>query len=106
MTLLDVKNLSVRYGSLTIVDNVCFSLAEGDWLMIVGPNGAGKSTIVSAISQGAPYAGEVRFLEQNIKRYRAPEIAKSIGVLSQTPAMVYGFTVGAVVRLGRYAYSP
>jgi len=106
MTLLDVKNLTVRYGSLTIVDDVCFSLAEGDWLMIVGPNGAGKSTIVSAISQGAPYTGEVRFLDQNIKRYRAHEIARNIGVLSQSHAMGYGFTVGAVVRLGRYAYSP
>ncbi|NLI53936.1 MAG: ABC transporter ATP-binding protein [Clostridiales bacterium] len=106
MNLLDVKNLTVRYGDLTIVDGVNFSLSEGDWLMIVGPNGAGKSTIVNAISQGAPYTGEVRVLERDVRRYRPHELARLVGVLAQTHAMGYGFTVGSVVRLGRYAYSP
>ena len=106
MTLLDVRHLTVRYGALTIVNDVSFSLAEGEWLMIVGPNGAGKSTILNAISQGAPYTGEVFVQDRDIKRLRAREIAKSIGALSQSHAMGYGFTVGAVVRLGRYAYSP
>ena len=106
MNLLDVKNLTVRYGALTIVDNVSFSLDEGDWLMIVGPNGAGKSTIVNAVSQGAPYTGEVRVLGKDVRKYRAHELAKRIGVLSQSHSMGYGFTVGSVVRLGRYAYAP
>jgi iron complex transport system ATP-binding protein len=106
MTLLDVKNLTVRYGSLTIVDDVSFSLAQGGWLMIIGPNGAGKSTIVNAVSQGTAYSGEVQVLEKNVKRYRPHELAKLIGVLSQSHSMGYGFTVGSVVRLGRYAYAP
>ena len=40
--MLEVRNLKVQYGNLTIVDNVSFSVGEGQWLMIVGPNGAGK----------------------------------------------------------------
>lgn len=106
MSLLNVKNLSVYYGQKAIVDDVSFSLSEGDWLMIIGPNGAGKSTIVNAISQGAPYTGEVRLLEKDVRRYRPHELAKLVGVLAQTHAMGYGFTVGSVVRLGRYAYAP
>ena len=106
MTLLDVKHLSVRYGSLTIVDDVSFSLSGGEWLMIVGPNGAGKSTILNAVSQGLSYTGEVLVQGQDIRRLRSRDIARNIGVLSQSHAMGYGFTVGAVVRLGRYAYSP
>ena len=106
MNLMEVTDLSVRYGALTIVDRVSFSLAEGDWLMLVGPNGAGKSTIVSAISQGAPYTGAVRLMDRDIRKYRAHELAKLLGVLSQTHTMGYGFTVGSVVRLGRYAYAP
>jgi iron complex transport system ATP-binding protein len=106
MNLLDVKNLSVRYGDLTIVDGVNFSLNESEWLMIVGPNGAGKSTVVNAISQGAPYTGEICALGKDVKRYRPHELARLIGVLAQTHAMGYGFTVGSVVRLGRYAYAP
>ncbi len=106
MTLLDVKNLGVRYGEKTIVDSVGFSLSEGDWLMIVGPNGAGKSTVIHAVSQGASYTGEVRVLEKDVRRYRPHELARLVGVLAQTHTMGYGFTVGSVVRLGRYAYSP
>ena len=106
MSLLETQDLSVRYGEKTIVDGVTFSLNEGDWLMIVGPNGAGKSTIVNAVSQGVPYTGEVRVLDQDVRRYRAHELAKLVGVLAQTHTMGYGFTVGSVVRLGRYAYAP
>ncbi|MBO7667902.1 MAG: ATP-binding cassette domain-containing protein, partial [Firmicutes bacterium] len=53
MNMLEVRDLSVRFGPLEVVKNVSFSVEEGEWLMIVGPNGAGKSTIVNAISQGA-----------------------------------------------------
>ena len=106
MKLLDVQNLTVRYGNLTIVNDVSFSLSEGEWLMIVGPNGAGKSTIVNAVSQGASYTGAVSVLEKDVKRYRSHELAKLVGVLSQSHSMGYGFTVGSVVRLGRYAYAP
>ena len=106
MSLLDVKNLTVRFGEKTIVDDVGFSLEEGQWLMIVGPNGAGKSTIINAVSQGTPYTGEVQLLGKDVRRYRAHELAKLVGVLAQTHTMGYGFTVGSVVRLGRYAYAP
>ncbi len=106
MTLLEAKDLTVRYGALTILDKVSFSLEEGDWLMLVGPNGAGKSTIVNAVSQGAPYTGEVRCLGKDVRRCRAGELAKCLGVLSQTHTVGYAFTVESVVRLGRYAYSP
>ena len=106
MSILDVKNLTVRYGEKAIVDNVRFSLNDGDWLMIVGPNGAGKSTIVNAVSQSAPYTGEISLLGKDIRRYRPQELAKRLGVLAQTHTMGYGFTVGSVVRLGRYAYAP
>ena len=106
MTLLDVKNLSVRYGDITIVNDINFTVEEGQWLMLVGPNGAGKSTIVNAISQGAAYTGQVLYQGRDIKKYRPNELARHIGVLTQHHSVGYSFTVGEVVRLGRYAYSP
>ena len=51
MKLLEVENLSVHYGTQTIIKNINFSLGENHWLMVVGPNGAGKSTLINAISQ-------------------------------------------------------
>ena len=104
--MLEVKDLTVRYGSLDIVNNVSFSLKEKQWMMIVGPNGAGKSTIVNAISQGVPYSGSVHFYSRDVAKLRASELAKSIGVLTQNHFVGYSFTVEDVVKLGRYAYSP
>ena len=74
--------------------------------MIVGPNGAGKSTIINAISQGVPYTGDVYFADKNIKKYKAHDRAKIIGVLAQNNPINYSFTVQEVIRLGRYSYAP
>lgn len=103
--MLEVKNLSVRYGDLTIVNEVSFSLQPGQWLMIVGPNGAGKSTLINAIAQSLPYSGTVHLDQQNLHKIRPGELAKQLGVLMQNHTVSYSFTVKEVVRLGRYAYS-
>lgn len=104
--MLEVKNLTVRYGELTVVDDVSFGIGEGQWLMIVGPNGAGKSTIIKAVSQSVPYAGDVRFGDKSIGRYKSHERARMIGILAQSNFVNYSFTVQEIVRLGRYAYAP
>ena len=91
--MLEVRQLSVKYGNKTIVDEVSFSVEEGQWLMIIGPNGAGKTTIISAISQGAPYQGEIFFEGKNIRRCKSRDLAKMFGVLTQNHYVGYGFTV-------------
>ncbi|MDR0308672.1 MAG: ABC transporter ATP-binding protein, partial [Coriobacteriales bacterium] len=105
MSILAVKNLNVSYGDLTIVDDVSFTLEENHWLMLVGPNGAGKSTVVNAISQGVPYTGDVIYDGRDVCRYKPSELAKRVGVLAQSHSVTYSFTVGEVVRLGRYSHS-
>ena len=102
--LLEVKDLSVRYGSFIAADHVSFSLEEGQWMMLVGPNGAGKSTIVQAITRGVPFTGEAVFLQKNIREWKSTVLARSIGVLAQHHAIGYAFRVEEVVRMGRYAY--
>lgn len=49
MTLLDVQTLSKSFGSRKVVDQVSFSLIQGQTLGLIGPNGAGKSTTVNMI---------------------------------------------------------
>jgi len=103
--MLEVIDLSVKYGDLVIVDKASFSLEENQWLMIVGPNGAGKSTLINAISQGVPYTGTVLFDGLNLSKIKPVELAKRMGVLMQNNQVGYSFTVREVVKLGRYAYS-
>ena len=102
--MLNVEHLTVRHGSLTVLDDIGFSLSAGHWLMVAGPNGAGKSTLVHAISQGVPFRGDIRFQGRNISRIRPGALARQMGVLSQSHQMGYAFTVEEVVNLGRYAH--
>lgn len=103
--MLKVENITVRYGDLTIVNDVSFSLHEGQWLMLAGPNGVGKSTLIHAISQGVPYSGAISLAGKNIRSYKPAQLAKKIGVLSQQNNVSYPYTVEEIVNLGRYAHS-
>ncbi|MET9965585.1 ATP-binding cassette domain-containing protein, partial [Streptomyces sp. NPDC006356] len=48
-TLLDVRDLVVRYGDVTAVDHVSFTLAPGETLALNGPSGCGKSSTALAV---------------------------------------------------------
>ena len=60
--ILEVKNLSVRFGALVAVNDVSFVAERGHITSVIGPNGAGKSTLFNLISGAIrPSAGSVRF---------------------------------------------
>ncbi len=103
--MLEVKHLQVSYGALRIVNDLSFTARENGWLMIVGPNGAGKSTVLSAMTQGVPYAGEVLLDGADVRRLPSAARARAMGMLAQNHTAGYAFSVYEVVELGRYAYS-
>lgn len=102
--MLEIKDLSVCFGTHTVVDHLSFSLAEGTWLMIIGPNGAGKSTVLNAVTQAVGYSGEICIDGQDLKKLHSAARAQKIGVLSQNHYVNYAFTVEEIVRLGRFSY--
>ncbi len=59
MPILNIKNLSVVYGNEVVLDDISFSLEEGDVLAIIGPNGSGKTTLFKAILGILPYKGKI-----------------------------------------------
>ena len=62
MSLLEVKNATLKFGGVTAVNDLSFSVEEGEVYAIVGPNGAGKSTVFNLISRFYdPYAGSIHF---------------------------------------------
>ena len=70
--ILEVQHLTKRFAGLVAVDDVSFSIAEGEILGLIGPNGAGKTSIVSLISgRLAPSSGDVFFAGAPVGRLPA-----------------------------------
>lgn len=80
--ILEVKNLSVYYGTVRALENVSFSVATGEIVAMIGPNGAGKSTALNAINGvlqtkgGQIESGEILFDGKAIKGLRTDELVR------------------------------
>jgi branched-chain amino acid transport system ATP-binding protein len=67
-SLLDVTDVTVRFGGLTAVDRVSFRMGSGEIVALIGPNGAGKTTLFNAISGNAvPQSGGIRLRGEAIE---------------------------------------
>ena len=85
--MLEVRDLVKRFGGFTAVNNVSFTVDQGEILGLIGPNGSGKSTIFNLLSGTlAPTAGSIRFHGQEIAG-RPPHriINQGIGRTFQIP---------------------
>ena len=75
--LLDIKNLTVRYGKALAVEKVYLEVQKGKVVIIVGANGAGKTTILKVISGLiTPTSGEVWFCDKRIDGMQAFQIVR------------------------------
>jgi zinc transport system ATP-binding protein len=60
---LEVRDLSVRFGTNAVLTRVSFTVPRGSSLAIIGPNGAGKTVLFKALIGAIPYDGQVRWAE-------------------------------------------
>ncbi|USX29139.1 ABC transporter ATP-binding protein [Oxalobacteraceae bacterium OTU3CINTB1] len=93
--MLELNNLSVRFGGLTAVNNVTLNVGAGDVVGLVGPNGAGKTTLFNAISGLVrTTGGSIRFDRHDVLRtpmYRRARLG--IGRTFQVPQPMHELTV-------------
>jgi branched-chain amino acid transport system ATP-binding protein len=76
MSLLEVENVTLKFGGVTAVNDVSFSVEEGEVFALVGPNGAGKSTLFNLVSRFYdPVEGDIRFAGESILKKAPHEIA-------------------------------
>ncbi|GAB4274061.1 MAG: ABC transporter ATP-binding protein [Coriobacteriia bacterium] len=102
--LLEVRDVTRRFGGLTAVDAVSFDVYEGTIKAIIGPNGAGKSTLFNIVS-GFDQAdgGSVRFADVDITGARAERIV-SLGLARtfQNTQLFDSLTALENVKAGRH----
>ncbi len=95
------KNLTFRYGDLTAVDHISFSVGEGEILGFLGPNGAGKSTTIKMLTgQLRPESGTISILGLDSEK-SSTEIQAQIGVCFEEKNLYLNMT--AVENLSFFA---
>ena len=76
MALLEVEELSIRFGGILALDGVGFSVDNGEIVSIIGPNGAGKTTVFNCITRiYDPVKGSIRLMGQDLLKMRPHELA-------------------------------
>ena len=102
MALLETHGLTKRFGGLTAVNDVGFSVEEGEIVGLIGPNGAGKTTFVDLLTGvQAPTAGRILFRGEDVTRQ--PSHARSRLGLARTfqvPRPFAGVPIRENVMLG------
>jgi branched-chain amino acid transport system ATP-binding protein len=100
--LLQVDDVSKRFGALRVVDQFTFDVAEGEALGIVGPNGAGKTTLLNLIAGDLRSdSGTIRLAGQDITNLSAhARCHRGIGRTAQIPRPFEGLTVFENVLVG------
>jgi len=102
--LIDVRDVSVRFGGIVALDRVSFSIAERELLGLIGPNGAGKTTLFNCFSRlYTPTAGDILFEGQSILSRPPHRIAEiGIGRTFQNLALFRTMSVLDNVRVGSH----
>ena len=100
--LLEVVNVSKRFGGLTTLRDVDLAVDEGEIRGLIGPNGAGKSTLFNVLSgYYRADGGTIRYAGRDITRYRPHRIA-ALGLVRtfQATTLFDGMTAAENVALG------
>jgi len=99
---LTIDDIDCYYGSVQILENIQFTVRNGEFLGILGPNGSGKTTLLKSISRVLkPQKGTILIGEENIYKMKTVDVAKQMAVVPQSTPVSFDFTALEVVLMGR-----
>ncbi len=87
MEIIEVTNLTKKFGDFTAVDNISFSVKRGEIFAFLGPNGAGKSTTIKMLTTILRPTGGSIFLDGHDPSKDALGVRKSFGIVFQDPSL-------------------
>ncbi len=87
MPIIEVKNLTKKFGDFTAVQDISFDVKQGEVFAFLGPNGAGKTTTIKMLTTLLePTMGEVKINNFNLKNER-DDVRRSFGIVFQDPSL-------------------
>jgi phospholipid/cholesterol/gamma-HCH transport system ATP-binding protein len=106
---IEIRNLTVRFGNNLVFENVSFSVHRGEILVIVGGSGCGKSTLLKMmIGLHKPYEGQIYYQGSDIIQAGEDELnhyRRNIGVLFQSGALFSSMTLQENIALPLQEYT-
>ena len=99
--MLDIQNVSKRYGKTLANDGVSFSLAGGELAELLGPNGAGKSTLIKCVAGLLRFEGNIQICGHGNKTLEAK---RELGYIPEMPAVYDLLTVSEHLEFMRRAW--
>ena len=104
--LMEMKNITLRFGGVAAITDISFDIREGEIRAIIGPNGAGKSSMLNVISGFyVPQEGEVWFRGEKRKPMKPFQVARhGIARTFQNIALFEGMSVLDNIMTGRLTH--
>lgn len=105
MKIINVENLTKKFKSLTAVDNISFSVSEGEVFGFLGPNGAGKTTTINILcTLLSPTAGRAEIAGFDCSRF-PDKVRAMIGLIFQDTTLDVGLTAYENLKFHAYLYN-
>jgi branched-chain amino acid transport system ATP-binding protein len=103
--LLEISDVTIRFGGIVALDSVTFSVGQGRIVGLIGPNGAGKTTLFNCLSRlYRPVRGDIRLNGNSLNRCAPSDIAAlGLGRTFQAPALFASMSVLNNVKVGAHA---
>ena len=101
MMLLELIDISVRYGAVTALTDVSLGIRKGEVVAVMGPNGAGKSTVLKAIMGLAPVvAGQVHWRQERLAAATHEIVKEGISFVPQGRRVFTHLTIEENLEMG------
>ena len=104
MEIVEIEGLTKKFGKLVAVDNISFTVPEGEIFGFLGPNGAGKTTTINILcTLLTPNGGKTSVNGYDVVKERR-KVQRSIGLVFQDPTLDDYLTAEQNLRFHAYAY--
>jgi iron complex transport system ATP-binding protein len=96
-----LEGAGVRLGGRPVLEEVSLRVRAGGWTTLIGANGAGKTSLLRAVAGVVPHSGSVAVAGEEPRRMAAPQRARRVAIVWQSPLLPLDMTVREYAMLGR-----
>ncbi|WP_078427414.1 ABC transporter ATP-binding protein [Alkalihalobacterium alkalinitrilicum] len=102
---LTVQSVITKIEQKQIIEDINFSVNDGEFVGVIGPNGSGKSTLLKTIYRiYTPYTGQILINQSNTSEWKNRKFAQKVAVVGQESSVPLDFTVEDIVQMGRHPH--